>query len=280
VAAIVTLTTDFGTRDAYVAAMKGTILGIARAVQVVDVTHELAAHDVAEGAFALEAVAPYFPAGTVHVGVVDPGVGTARRGLAVVAVGQVFVGPDNGLFTPFLGGSDWAAFELAAPEYRLRAVSPTFHGRDVFAPAAAHVAAGVDPSRLGPRVPDPVRLAWPASRRTAEGVAGVVVHVDRFGNLITSIPAVALAGLGAPAVVAIAGRRLALVSTYGELPRGGAGALVGGSGRIEIAVREGSAARLFRAGRGTRVVLSRRTTPTTRTTSSRAGASARARRRP
>jgi S-adenosylmethionine hydrolase len=283
VAAIVTLTTDFGTRDAYVAAMKGAILGIARTVQLVDVTHEVAPHDVAEGAFALEAVAPYFPPGTVHVGVVDPGVGTARRGLAVVAAGQVFVGPDNGLFTPFLGGSDWAAFELVAPEYRLRAVSPTFHGRDIFAPAAGHVAAGVDPSRLGPRVPDPVRLAWPASRRTAKGVAGVVVHVDRFGNLITSIPATALAGLGAGAVVAIAGRRLPLVSAYGELTRGGAGALVGGSGRIEIAVREGSAARLFRAGRGTRVVLSRRTTPTsstTRTTSSRAATSARARRRP
>ena len=198
-AAIVTLTTDFGTRDAYVAAMKGAILGIARTVQLVDVTHEVAPHDVAEGAFALEAVAPYFPPGTVHVGVVDPGVGTARRGLAVVSTGQVFVGPDNGLFTPFLGGSDWAAFELVAPEYRLPAVSPTFHGRDVFAPAAAHVASGVDPSRLGPRVPDPVRLTWPASRRTAEGVAGVVVHVDRFGNLMTSIPARALArarGLG------------------------------------------------------------------------------------
>lgn len=201
-AAIVTLTTDFGTRDAYVAAMKGAILGIARSVQLVDVTHEVAPHDVAEGAYALEAAAPYFPPGTVHVGVVDPGVGTARRGLAVVARGQVFVGPDNGLFTPFLGGDDWTAFELAAPEYRLRAVSRTFHGRDVFAPAAAHVAAGVDPARLGPRVTDPVRLPWPAPRRTGAGVAGVVVHVDRFGNLVTSIPAEAVAGLGADAVVA------------------------------------------------------------------------------
>jgi len=275
VAAIVTLTTDFGTRDAYVAAMKGAILGIARTVLVVDVTHDVAPHDVAEGAFALEAVAPYFPPGTVHVGVVDPGVGTARRGLAVVRPGQVFVGPDNGLFTPFLGGSDWAAFELVAPEYRLPEVSRTFHGRDVFAPAAAHVAAGVDPARLGPRVIDPVRLAWPASRRTPEGVVGVVVHVDRFGNLTTSIPAAALGGLGASAEVAIAGRRLALVSAYGELTRGRAGALVGSSGRIEIAVREGSAARLFRAGRGTRVVLSRRTMGT----ASRSAARKRARRR-
>lgn len=278
-AAIVTLTTDFGTRDAYVAAMKGAILGIARAVQLVDVTHEVAPHDVEEGALALEAAAPYFPPGTVHVAVVDPGVGTARRGVAVVARGQVFVGPDNGLFTPFLVGDGWTAFELAAPEFRLRAVSRTFHGRDVFAPAAAHVAAGVDPARLGPRVTDPVRLPWPAPRRTGAGVAGVVVHVDRFGNLVTSIPAEAVAGLGADAAVVVAGRRLALVSTYGALARGRAGALVGSSGRIEIAVREGSAARRLRAGRGTRVVLSPRTTWGT---GSRATTSARrpARRRP
>lgn len=260
-AAIVTLTTDFGTRDAWVAAMKGVILGVAPVVQLVDVTHEVARHDVAEGALALEAVAPYFPPGTVHVAVVDPGVGTARRGLAVAARGQVFVGPDNGLFTPFVAAGDWRAFELTAPEYRLPAVSRTFHGRDVFAPAAAHVASGVDPSRLGPRVTDPVRLVWPGPRPTAGGVAGVVVHVDRFGNLVTSLRADALAGaLGPDAVVRIAGRALALVGTYGELGRGRAGALVGSGGRLEIAVREGSAARLFGARRGTRVVLSRRAT--------------------
>lgn len=256
--AIVTLTTDFGTRDAYVAAMKGAILGIARSVRLVDVTHEIAPHDVAGGALALEAAAPYFPPGIVHVAVVDPGVGTARRGLAVVARGQVFVGPDNGLFTPFVGASGWTAFELADPQYRLSVVSRTFHGRDVFAPAAAHVAAGVDPSRLGPRVTDPVRLAWPEGRPTQRGVAGVVVHVDRFGNLVTSIRAEALEALCGDAVVAVAGRRLGLVETYADLARGRAGALVGSSGRIEIAVREGSAARTLRAARGTRVVLSRR----------------------
>lgn len=272
--AIVTLTTDFGTRDAYVAAMKGAILGIARSVHLVDVTHEIAPHDVAGGALALEAAAPYFPPGTVHVAVVDPGVGTARRGLAVVAAGQVFVGPDNGLFTPFVGASGWTAFELADPQYRLSVVSRTFHGRDVFAPAAAHVAAGVDPSRLGPRVTDPVRLAWPEGRRTPRGMAGVVVHVDRFGNLVTSIRAEALEALGGDAVVAVAGRRLGLVETYGDLARGRAGALVGSSGRIEIAVREGSAARMLRAARGTRVVLSRRTE---RVTGSRSTARASAR---
>src|SRR6267143_317131 len=185
-APIVTLTTDFGARDSYVAAMKGVILGIAREARLVDVSHEVAAHDITEAALALEAAAPFFPSGTVHLAVVDPGVGTARRGLAVAADGHIFVGPDNGLFTPFLDGDGWRAFELAEADYRLPEVSRTFHGRDVFAPAAAHVATGVDPSRLGPRLVDPVRLAWPEVRAVAGAVAGAVVHADRFGNLITS----------------------------------------------------------------------------------------------
>jgi len=157
VAGIVTLTTDFGLRDAYVAEMKGVMLGIAEAARqplaLVDLTHEVERHDITEGALALEAAAPYFPAGTVHLAVVDPGVGTARRGLVVAAAGQVFVGPDNGLFTPFLDG-DWRAFELAEADFRLPVVSRTFHGRDLFAPAAAHVASGLDPARLGPPIGD------------------------------------------------------------------------------------------------------------------------------
>src|SRR5438132_6413330 len=191
--AIVTLTTDFGVRDPYVAEMKGAILGIARtagrAVQLVDVTHEVARHDVVEGALALEAAAPFFPRGTVHVAVIDPGVGTARRGIAVAARDQVFVGPDNGVFTPFVSGTGWRAFELATPEYWLPGVSRTFHGRDVFAPAAAHVALGVDVARLGPEVTDPVRLGWAGARARGGAVEGTVIHVDRFGNLVTSLSA-------------------------------------------------------------------------------------------
>lgn len=259
-AAIVTLTTDFGGRDAWVAAMKGVILGIARAarqtVELVDVTHEVAPHDVLEGALALEAAAPFFPPGTVHLAVVDPGVGTARRGLALAAREQVFIGPDNGLFTPFLGGGAWTAWEVAAREYRLGAVSRTFHGRDVFAPAAAHIATGVDPSRLGPRVTDPVRLVWPEARAAGAGVAGVVLHADRFGNLVTSIRADAVAALSG-VTVRVAGRTVPLVGTYEELGRGKLGALVGSSGRLEIAAREGSAARALRARRGMPVVVSR-----------------------
>mgnify|MGYP001577196599 FL=1 len=262
-AAIVTLTTDFGGRDAWVAAMKGVIFGIARAarraVELVDVTHEVAPHDIVEGALALEAVAPFFPPGTVHLAVVDPGVGTARRGLAVAARGQVFIGPDNGLFTPFLAGPPWRAWELTAPEYRLSAVSRTFHGRDVFAPAAAHVATGVDPARLGAPVRDPVLLAWPEPGEAGGAVTGEVLHVDRFGNLVTSIRAGALGGaLGAGATVRVARRSVPVVGTYGELARGRAGALVGSSGRLEISVREGSAARVLGARRGTAVAVSRK----------------------
>jgi len=262
---IITLTTDFGVRDPYVAEMKGAILGIARAagatVQLVDVTHEVARHDVVEGALALEAAAPFFPRGTVHVAVIDPGVGTARRGIAVAARDQVFIGPDNGVFTPFLSGRDWRAFELAVPAYRLPAVSRTFHGRDLFAPAAAHVAVGVDVARLGPALTDPVRLAWDRGRERAGTIEGAVIHVDRFGNLVTSLFADALRP---GSVVRVAGRTIPVVGTYGDLPRGGLGALAGSSGRLEIAVCEGSAAAVLRARRGTRVIVSR--TSSSRTT--------------
>ncbi len=260
---VVTLTTDFGLRDSYVAEVKGAILGIAPDVQLVDVTHDVAAHDVTEAALALEAAAPYFPAGTIHVAVVDPGVGTERRGFVLEAGGQRFVGPDNGLFTPFLAG-EWRAFELAAVAYRLARVSRTFHGRDVFGPAAAHLARGIAASAFGPAITNPVILRWPTPSEVGGGLVGEVVHVDRFGNLVTSIPADAVGSEDAFAV-RVAGEWLPLVSTYGDLPRGQAGALIGSRNRLEVAVREGSAARLLGARRGTAVFLSRRRGATSRT---------------
>ena len=255
--AVITLTTDFGTRDTYVAEMKGVILSITRDVHVVDITHEVTPHDVLEGALALEAAARRFPVATIHVAVVDPGVGTARRGLAVVSRDQMFIGPDNGLFTPFLGGQGWRAFELRAAEFRETEVSHTFHGRDIFAPAAAHLARGVEPERLGPPVTDPVRLRWPEVRVSEDKVGGAVVHVDRFGNLVTSIHADAIASLGSGVTVRVAGRSLPLVRTYSDLGGRDLGALVGSSNRLEIAVNTGSAAKALRAGPGTAVVVSR-----------------------
>jgi S-adenosylmethionine hydrolase len=255
--AVITLTTDFGTRDTYVAEMKGVVLSIISDVHLVDVTHEVPAGDVLAGALALEATAPRFPVGTIHVAVIDPGVGTARRGLAIAARDQLFVGPDNGLFTPFIDDAPWRAFELLANEFRGAHVSSTFHGRDIFAPAAAHLARGVDPARLGPPVTDPVRLVW-SEVRVGEGrVGGAVLHVDRFGNLVTSIRAEAIAALGSGLAVRVAGKSLPLVRTYGDLGRGDPGALVGSSNRLEIAVNSGNAAKTLRAGRGTPVVVSR-----------------------
>jgi S-adenosylmethionine hydrolase len=267
--AIITLTTDFGTRDAYVAEMKGVMLDIAastgQALHLVDVTHEVAPHDVTEGALALDAAAPYFPRGSVHLAVVDPGVGTSRRGFVLRTERAVLVGPDNGLFTPFLQDQmPWEAWELRAEEYRRPSVSPTFHGRDIFAPAAAHLAAGVAPERFGPPVRDPVRLSWPTVRAVTGAIAGAVLHVDRFGNLVTSIRAASLEDLGPRARIRLAGRPLPLVATYGDLDEGQAGALVGSSGRLEIAVREGSAAARFKARRGTPVVVSRSSAPATK----------------
>jgi S-adenosylmethionine hydrolase len=267
VAAVITLTTDFGVRDPYVAEMKAAILALLGAVHLIDVTHEVAAHDVAEGALAVEAAAAVFAPGTIHVAVVDPGVGTARRGLVVAAGGQTFIGPDNGLFTSCFAAPGWRAFELAAPEYRRPVVSSTFHGRDVFAPAAAHVALGVPPARFGPPVLDPVRLAWPEPRVVGGGVGGVVIHVDRFGNLVTSIHGTAVDETGGRPVVRVAGRVVPVVRTYGDLPVGGLGALVSSRARLEVVVREGSAAAALRARRGTPILLTRpasRRRPTTR----------------
>ena len=258
--AVITLTTDFGARDPYVAEMKAVILRLNPAVRLIDVSHEIAAHDVIEGALAVHAMVAVCPEGTIHVAVVDPGVGTGRRGLVVAASGQLFVGPDNGIFTPVLARSGWRAFELNAPEFRRASVSATFHGRDVFAPAAAHLSLGVTASSFGPPVTDPVRVALVTTREVVGGVEGRVIHVDRFGNLVTSIQAETVKRLSGGAgvlTVQIGGRRMPLVGTYGDLPSGGAGALVGSHGRLEVAIREGNAAARLRARRGAAVRLSR-----------------------
>jgi S-adenosylmethionine hydrolase len=240
--------------------MKGVILSLVPPARLVDITHHVERHQVAEGVFALEAAAPRFPPGTIHLAVVDPGVGTARRAIAVASGGHLFVGPDNGLLTAAFRTPGWRAWELTAPEYRLPVVSRTFHGRDIFAPAAAHLALGVDPARLGPPVVDPVRLEWPEPRAVGTALAGTVIHVDRFGNVITSLEAEGLAGLpgrGA-AVVRIGGRSLPVVGTYADLEAGSLGALVGSRGRLEVVVRDGSAAARLGIARGAPVRVSRR----------------------
>ena len=250
---LITLTTDFGLRDPLVGIMKGVLLSICPSARLVDLTHEVPPQDILAGGLALEAATPFFPPGTVHLAVVDPGVGSARRAIAVRAGGYYLVGPDNGLFTFALEGAGWTAVSVTAPEYRLAEVSRTFHGRDVFAPAAAYLAAGVPLERLGPAVSDPERLHRPGCRLEGGELVGEVLDADRFGNLITSIPAARLTELPGPGGVAleVAGRRLrGPVGAYAEGGDGEPAVIVGSTGRLEIFVRAGSARDNLGAGRG------------------------------
>jgi S-adenosyl-L-methionine hydrolase (adenosine-forming) len=257
---IITLTTDFGLRDPFVGIVKGVILGICREALIVDLTHEIAAHDVLEGALALESSWRFFPPGSVHLAVIDPGVGSARRALALSAGGHYFVGPDNGLFTFALEAGGWSAVSIVAPAYRLPRVSRTFHGRDIFAPAAAHLASNVALSRLGPPVSDPVRLPFPGARLEGDELVGEVIGSDRFGNLLTSVTDERIRDLASAGAVAVklGHRDLGLLaSCYEEGEPGIPRAIIGSSGRLEIFVRNGRAGALLGAPPGTSVTLSR-----------------------
>ncbi|HUJ57344.1 MAG TPA: SAM-dependent chlorinase/fluorinase [Kofleriaceae bacterium] len=238
--AIITLTTDFGTRDGYVGAMKGVLARRAPGVQLVDLAHDVPRHDIAHGAWVLATAALEFPRGTIHLAVVDPGVGTARRGVIARASGQFFVGPDNGLFGYLDIERAWA---IAAS----RESSPTFHGRDVFAPAAASLARGHDPDTWA--LGQPVALVGQLPWGTRPAGEGRVIHVDHYGNLITDLP-----GEEAGEAVAIAGRRLPLARTYEDVAAGELLAYVGSMGTVEVAVREGRADGVLDAPRGTRIV--------------------------
>ncbi len=251
---LITLLTDFGTRDEYAACLKGVILGLNRKAQVVDVTHEVPPQDVRTGAFVLAATAPYFPPGTINLAVVDPEVGTGRRGLAACGRGQFWVGPDNGLFhLIFAGQSDIEIVSLENPAYFLPQISPTFHGRDLFAPVAAHLSLGVALWRLGPVITDPVRLAWPEPIFTPELVSGEIIYVDRFGNLVSNIAAEAFRSWlkGENFRLGVGPLTLnRLHRTYGEAPAGTILAVAGSHGFLEIACVRGSAAARLQAGVG------------------------------
>ena len=197
----------------------------------------------------------------MHLAVVDPGVGSRRRPLAVRAGGHYFVGPDNGVLTPALHGARWTAVALTAPEYRLPEVSRTFHGRDVFAPAAAYLAAGVPLERLGAVAADPVLEPLPGSRLEGETLVGEVLAVDRFGNLLTSIEAGRLAELAGdgPVAVEVSGQAVAgLVEAYADGGDGRPAAIIGSTGHIEIFVRGGSAGQALGVGRGAPVRIRKR----------------------
>jgi S-adenosyl-L-methionine hydrolase (adenosine-forming) len=249
---ILTLLTDFGLQDGYVGIMKGVIWGIAPAVQIADISHAIAAQDVLQGALTLRRAVPYFPAGTVHLAVVDPGVGTSRRALAGRLGNQYFVGPDNGLFslvqeqTEAHGGPvEWV--QLTHPVYWLPQVSTVFHGRDIFAPAAAHLANGVPLNKLGEPIYDALRLSLSQPQRTAQGWSAQIIHIDHFGNLATNLrreqvdPAQAI-------VIHVHGSEIkGVVQAYGEAASGELVALFDSSDLLSIAVVNGDAAQVLRA---------------------------------
>lgn len=256
---IVTLTTDFGEQDHFAAVMKAVILSIAPKVTLVDITHQIAPFSIAEAAFTIAEAARWFPKKTVHVVVCDPGVGSQRRPILVEAGGQYFAGPDNGVFSLILRGEPKArARHLVNRKYFLKDISPTFHGRDVFAPAAAHLAAGVRPAPMGPVIRDPFRAAFSEPARISTRTwSGAVLKVDRFGNLITNFHVREFPDLARRPISLLAGIHPVdyMVRTYAEASPGEPVSMIGSSGYLEIAVNQDSAARLLGCGVGTPVEL-------------------------
>jgi S-adenosylmethionine hydrolase len=257
---VITLTTDFGHKGPFVAVMRGVIMARAPDARVIDLTHEILVHWPAEAGFWLSRAHGYFPPGTIHVAVVDPGVGTSRDILAAECNGHVFLAPDNGLLAQVLEGQDSAQVHRLDDQWRMRqdwpAPSHTFHGRDIFAPLAADIASGrVRPADIGPETSDIVPSLLEPAEVHGDEIRGTVVTIDHFGNLITNIDGSLLTGLRAPHVQA-AGRRLPLLDTYGQTRPGDFLALVNSFGVLELACAEGNAADRLGLGRGAPVTVS------------------------
>jgi S-adenosyl-L-methionine hydrolase (adenosine-forming) len=256
---IITLTTDFGLGSPYVAAMKGVILSINPAVTLVDITHGVRPQDVRQGAMVLDDVTRRFPAGTIHVAVVDPGVGTDRAIVAARIGGQEYVAPDNGLLSLVARRSppEWIV-RLARPEHWLQPVSATFHGRDKMAPVAARLSLGLDSSELGPPQSHLIELDWPDPVQSPGRIEGQIIDVDGFGNLITNLTADLLATLrlDIPLQITFGPHRLDRIShTYGDHATGELIALIGSTGRLEMAIVNGNASATLRFGPGERIVI-------------------------
>ena len=260
--AIITLTSDFGPASPYVAQMKGVILSICRDATLVDLSNGVRPQNIREGAVMLADAAPRFPPGTIHVAVVDPGVGTARRLVFVEIGSQQYLAPDNGLLSLLASHQrPTRIIALENSQFWLVKQSATFQGRDILAPVAAHLASGVDPSQLGSPRDELVMLDWPQPRKVARGISGEVLYVDSFGNIISNITREQLAALGSHAsmTIEVGGRQIrGLVQSYGAAMTGECVALLDSQGRLEIAVVEGSAARDLAVKAGEPVLVATR----------------------
>ncbi len=261
--AIITLLTDFGLKDGYPGIMKGVIWQIAPGCQVADLTHEITPQNILEGALAIGRACSYFPAGTIHVGVVDPGVGTERRPIAARLGQHYFVGPDNGLFTLPLqaaeaAGQTVAAVHLDQAQYWLPQVSASFHGRDIFAPVAAHLANGTLLDELGTRIDNLQRIHIPHPQPTEYGWQANINHIDHFGNLSTNLNINDLAGRQVKEIRCAGISISELSRAYGDHPDGELVALIDSSGALSIAIVNGNAAARLNAqiGQAIQVILS------------------------
>jgi S-adenosylmethionine hydrolase len=257
---IVTLLTDFGTKDHYVASMKGVILSINPKCKIVDITHQIHPQDILGGAFVLANAFSYFPEGTIHLAVVDPEVGSARHPILLVTDHHFFVGPDNGVFSFVLRKERMKeAYLLTQKRFFLSEISPTFHGRDLFAPVAGHLTLGVSPKAFGKRVDSLKNLTHTDPKMRGGELVGEVIHIDSFGNLITNIDRETFSKfIQRGSFLIRAGRKTIQTVTrgYWEGKKGEPFALFGSSGYLEIAVKEGSAEKKLKMKRGDQVILS------------------------
>jgi S-adenosylmethionine hydrolase len=256
---VITLTTDFGTGSSYAAAMKGVILSINPAVTIVDITHDVPAHDIRQGATVLDEVAERFPDNTIHVVVIDPGVGTDRA-IVYARIGQQhYVAPDNGLLSRLAERTPpTKVVELNNSAYWLSPVSATFHGRDIMAPVAARLSLGLDPDLLGPLLTKLAVVEWPDVRRTPKRIEGQVVEIDSFGNLITNIAAKMFANRPTDERVCIVCNIFetwGIYRTYGDQPCGTFIALIGSGGQLELAVVGDNAAEMLGVRIGSPVIV-------------------------
>jgi S-adenosyl-L-methionine hydrolase (adenosine-forming) len=253
---IITLTTDFGLADPFVGIMKGVILGIAPDAHVVDITHDIRSYDILEAAFLIDSTYRYFPSGTIHVIVVDPGVGSARRPMVAAAKDHIFVAPDNGVLSYILSDVQppgYSAYWINNRSLFLNAISQTFHGRDIFAPVAAHLALGIPIESVGPRIVDFVKKSLPKPRPQGDKLLGTVLRIDKFGNIITNLKR---SQLGSDFAIRVAGLSITrLCTSFSEAEPGEFFAVEGSTGYIEVALNQGSAAARLNVALGAEIEL-------------------------
>lgn len=255
---VITLTTDFGVQDHYVGVLKAVLLSIAPDARMIDISHQIPPQDIMAGAWVVRNTAMLYPPESVHLVVVDPGVGTKRKPIALRIEDQFFVGPDNGIFSLIADSYDYEAVELSNTDYWLPNHSRTFHGRDIFAPVAAHLSRGVSLNDLGDPVDQLETYRWAVPISDKDGVQGWIVHIDRFGNLISNIPAKMIHEAGGTSALKIyVGNTILneIVDTFGDVADGEPAAYIGSSGVLEIAINKGDAREMLGVEKGAQISI-------------------------